>query len=371
MRNLLDSVKSVLLMGAGPSSVAPSTYHALSHNTIGHMDPDFLSIMEELKAGLRVLFGTENALTMPLSGTGSLGMEASFVNLVEKGDKVLILQNGVFGTRMVDVAGRLGAQVTELSFEGGTPVDVEAVKAALAKDTYKIVAVVLAETSTGVKNPVAEIGALLKGMDTLFLVDAVTAIGGMELKVDEWGIDVCYAGSQKCIACPPGVAPITFSDRALKAVAERKSKVPNWYVDTTLLAQYLGGGKRVYHHTAPINMMYALYQAVYNILEEGTDKVYARHMEVHKYLVEKLSAMGFEMLVDEKYRLPMLNTVKVPEGVDEAELRSRLMKEYNIEINGGLGSLAGKILRIGLMGYNATYDNVDRLIDAMKEILGK
>ena len=369
MRNLLDDVQSILLMGAGPSGVAPSTYHALSKNTIGHMDPYFLEIMDDLKEGLRKLFGTKNELTIPLSGTGSLGMEASFVNLVEKGDKVLILQNGVFGTRMVDVANRLGADVTELSFTWGKPINVAEVKEAMDKEEYKIVAMVLAETSTGVRNPIEEIGELVKKSKSLFLVDAVTAIGGMAMEVDKWGVDVCYAGSQKCLACPPGAAPITFSERALDAVRNRKSKVPNWYVDTMLLTQYLGSGVRVYHHTSPINIMYGLYQAVYNILEEGQNNVQARHKAVHKYLLSKLEEIGWEMLVDEEYRLPMLNTVKVPEGVDEALLRSRLMKEYNIEINGGLGDLAGKIVRIGLMGYNATFENVDRLINAMKEIL--
>ncbi len=272
---------------------------------------------------------------------------------------------------MVDVANRLGAEVTELSFTWRESINVSKVKEAMDKDEYKIVAMVLAETSTGVRNPIEEIGEIVKKSNSLFLVDAVTAIGGMPMEVDKWGVDVCYAGSQKCLACPPGAAPITFSERALDAVRNRNSKVPNWYVDTMLLTQYLGSGIRVYHHTSPINIMYGLYQAVYNILEEGPENVHARHNAVHKYLLSKLEEIGWEMLVEEEYRLPMLNTVKVPEGVDEALLRSRLMKEYNIEINGGLGDLAGKIVRIGLMGYNATFENVDRLIDAMKDILNK
>ncbi|MDR1815091.1 MAG: alanine--glyoxylate aminotransferase family protein [Clostridiales Family XIII bacterium] len=369
MYNSLDDIPATLLLGAGPSGVAPSTYHALSKSIIGHMDPFFIRIMDELKDGLRLLFGTRNELTVPLSGTGSSGMEAAFVNLVEKGDKVLILQNGVFGTRMVDVAGRLGAEVTELAFEWGKPVDVDRVADQLGKDRYKIVAVVFAETSTGVRNPAKEIGDLLKGTDALYLVDAVTAIGGIPVEADNWGVDICYAGGQKCLSCPPGASPITFSDRAVEAIKNRKTKVPNWYLDMTLLTAYWGGGTRVYHHTPPVNMMYALYQAVYNILEEGIDNVFARHERVHKHLAKGLAEIGWAFLVDEPYRLPELNTVVVPEGVDEAALRKRLLNEYHIEINGGLGALAGKIVRIGLMGYNAKEENVDRLITAMKEIL--
>lgn len=369
MNNYLDNIQSILLLGAGPSSVAPSTYHALSKNTLGHMDPYFIKIMDELKANLRTLFGTKNELTVPLSGTGSLGMEAAFVNIVEKDDKVLVLQNGTFGKRMADVAGRLGAQVTELAFEWGKPVDVEAVSGQLKKDKYKIVAVVYAETSTGVRNPVKEIGELLKDSETLYLVDTVTAIGGIPIEVDAWGIDICYAGSQKCISCPPGASPITFSNRAVETIKNRKSKVPNWYLDMTLLTQYWEGNTRVYHHTPPINMMYAIYQAVFNIIEEGLEKVFARHQQAHKMLVDGLGNMGWSMLVDENYRLPMLNAVRVPDGVDEANLRSRLLSEHRIEISSGLGELAGKIVRIGLMGYNAKPESVDRLLDAMKKIL--
>jgi len=369
MINQLDDIQSILLMGAGPSSVAPSTYHALSRNTLGHLDPYFISIMDELKANLRILFGTQNELTVPLSGTGSLGMEAAFVNMVEHGDKVLVLQNGVFGKRMVDVAGRLGANVTELAFDFGKPVDVGAVREQLNKESYKIVAVVYAETSTGVKNPVKEIGNLLKGSDTFYLVDTVTAIGGIPLEVDAWGVDICYAGSQKCLSCPPGASPITYSDRAVQAIRDRKSKVPNWYLDMTLLTQYWGGNTRVYHHTPPINMMYALYQAVYSIIEEGPEKVFARHVQAHEHLVAGLKDMGWNMLVDEKFRLPMLNAVSVPDGVNEAGMRSRLLNEFRIEISSGLGELAGKIVRIGLMGYNAKLEYVDRLLNAMKAIL--
>ena len=371
MNNLLDDIQSTLLLGAGPSSVAPSTYNALAKNTLGHLDPYFISIMDELKQNLRILFGTENDVTVPISGTGTSGMEAAFVNIIERGDKVLILQNGVFGTRMVDVATRLGADVTELAFEWGTPVDVNQTAGKIKNEKYKVVAVVMAETSTGVRNPVDEIGQLLKGSDTLYLVDTVTAIGGIPIEVDNWGIDICYAGSQKCLSCPPGASPITFSNRAIEVIKNRENKVPNWYLDMTLLTQYWGGRTRVYHHTPPINMMYALYQAAFNIIEEGPEKAFARHAQAHEYLVEELDKLGWNMLVEKEYRLPMLNAVLVPENVDEAVLRSRLLKEYHIEISNGLGALAGKIVRIGLMGYNAKLENVTRLISAMKEILGQ
>jgi len=368
MRNLLDGIQSTLLMGAGPSSVAPNTYLALSRNTLGHLDPYFIKIMDEVKAGLRTLMGTENLLTVPMSGTGSIGMEAAFVNMVEQGDKVLVLQNGVFGQRMVDVASRLGADVKELAFKWGTPVDVQQVADELKSNDYKIVAVVYAETSTGVRNPVEEIGKLLRGKDTFYLVDTVTALGGMPVEVDKWGIDICYAGSQKCLSCPPGASPITFSPKAVEFINSRKAPVPNWYLDMSLLTKYWDGNTRVYHHTPPINMFYGIYQAIQNILEEGTQNVYARHQSAHEQLVKGIEDMGWEMLVDKDYRLPMLNAVVVPDGVDEAKLREILLKEYNTEISAGLGALNGKIVRIGLMGYNAQPHNVEFILDALKKI---
>lgn len=369
MKNYLDDIQSTLLLGAGPSGVAPSTYCALSRTTLGHLDPYFIEIMEQIKKGLRQLMGTENEVTVPLSGTGSLGMEASFVNVVEPGDKVLVLENGVFGCRMADVAQRLGAQVNHVTFEWGTPVCPERVRELLAQDDYKIVAIVHAETSTGVRNPVEEIGELVKDTGALYLVDAVTSLGGIPVELDRWHVDICYSGTQKCLSCPPGLAPISFSQRAMEAVHNRKSKVPNWYVDMNLLTQYWGGSTRVYHHTAPINMVYALYQAIYNILDEGMEQVFARHQAAHERLVAGLNEMGIQMLVDPAYRLPELNAVVVPDGVDEAALRSRLLKEYHIEISSGLGALAGKVVRVGLMGYNAKPENVDRLLAALKEIL--
>ena len=366
MKNLLESINSTLLMGPGPSCVAPSTYYAMSRPTLGHMDPYFIKIMDGIKSGLKILMGTENEVTVPLSGTGSAGMEASFVNTVVKGDKVLVLVNGVFSIRMAEVAGRLGAIVKKLEFEWGTPIEVSKVKEELQSRDYDIVAMVHAETSTGVCNPVEAIGKLVAKSDALFVVDAVTSLGGMPVEVDKWNADVCYSGSQKCLSCPPGVAPITFSPKAMAKVTTRETKVPNWYLDMNLLTGYWGGNKRVYHHTAPINMMYGLYQAVHNVLEEGLDATFTRHMKIHKLLVKELEALGFEFLVESKSRLPMLNAVVVPAGIDEAAVRSRLLSEFQIEIGAGLGPLAGKIWRIGIMGHTAREENVKRLVEALK-----
>ena len=353
-------------MGPGPSCVAPSTYQAMSRSTLGHLDPYFIKIMDEIKMGIQTLMGTNNMLTVPLSGTGSLGMEAAFVNVVEPGDHVLVLINGVFGMRMADVAGRLGAEVTTLEFDWGTPVIPDMVKEQLNKQKYDIVAIIHAETSTGVRNPVCEIGEIVSKSGALYLVDTVTSLGGIPVEADKWHVDICYSGSQKCLSCPPGIAPITFSDKAYDKLKNRAQKVPNWYLDMNLLTKYWSGASRVYHHTAPINMLYGFYQAVYNLLEEGLENSFARHKVIHERLVSGLHEIGMEMLVGEAYRLPMLNTVKVPEGVDEAELRRRLLREYQIEIGAGLGPLAGKIIRIGLMGYTAQDYNVDRLLAALK-----
>lgn len=367
--NLLDSLTETLLMGPGPSCVPPAVYRAIALPTIGHLDPRFIAIMDEIKTRLQQVMQTRNRLTLPISGTGSAGMETAFVNLVEHGDRVLILKNGVFGMRMVDVAQRLGAEVDVLEFDWGTPVDVEKVNTQLAAQRYKIVAVVHAETSTGVMNPVAEIGALVKPTGALYLVDAVTSLGGIPVETDAWGIDVIYSGTQKCLSCPPGLAPVSFSDRAVEALRARRTKVPNWYLDLTMIVDYWQGAKRAYHHTAPINMLYAIDAALGTILEEGLEAVFARHAEVHRRLVAGLEALGLSMLVTPGSRLPMLNAVRVAEGVDEAAVRARLLKEFDIEIGAGLGPLAGQIWRIGLMGHTARAENVDRLLDALKQIL--
>jgi alanine-glyoxylate transaminase/serine-glyoxylate transaminase/serine-pyruvate transaminase len=369
MENLLDGIERVLLLGPGPSPVPESVYRALSRSTLGHMDPYFVGIMDEIKALLQKVMQTQHQVTLPLSGTGSAGMEACFVNLVEPGDRVLVLVNGVFGLRMQDLAGRLGANVETLEFEWGTPVDPQLVEESLRAKSYKIVALVHAETSTGVRNPASEIGELLKGKDTLYLLDTVTSLGGTEVAVDAWGVDALYGGSQKCLSCPPGLAPATFSDRAVDVIANRKSKVPNWYLDINLLTKYWEGKTRVYHHTAPINMLYGLYEALRLVVDEGLEHVYERHLKAHRRLVQGLETMGISMLVEPEFRLPMLNSANIPVGVDDAEVRRVLRTTYRIEIGPGLGPLAGKIWRFGLMGHGAREENVDRVLSALKEIL--
>jgi len=371
MTDLVEQVPEILLMGPGPSCVPDQVYKALSQKTIGHMDPAFLRIMDEIKGLLQTVMGTENRLTLPLSGTGSAGMEAAFVNLVERGDPVLILINGVFGKRMQDVASRLGAEVDTLEFDWGSPVDPGEVKKKIGSKSYKIVAVVHAETSTGVCNPVREIGELVRGGDSLYLVDAVTSLGGMPVQMDEWGADALYSGSQKCLSCPPGLAPVSFSDRAVETLRSRKSKVPNWYLDLTMIIAYWEGAKRVYHHTAPINMLYGLYEALRLLVDEGLESVYGRHRAGHERLVAGLEDMGLEMLAEKKNRLPMLNAVRCPDDVDEAEVRRRLRQDHLIEIGAGLGPLAGKIWRVGLMGHTARTENVDRFLDALRRSLGR
>jgi len=370
MNKTINDIEDVLLMGPGPSCIHDSVYAALSSKTLGHMDPYFIRIMDETKEFLQKVMQTQNRLTLPISGTGSAGMEAFFVNLIEKDDPVLILINGVFGMRMQDLAGRLGARVDTLEFEWGKPVDLNLVEDKLKTNSYKILALVHAETSTGVRNPGEEVGEMLRGEDTLYILDAVTSLGGIEVAADDWGVDALYSGSQKCLSCPPGLAPATFSERAVDVIKNRKSKVPNWYLDMSLLTKYWEGKKRVYHHTAPINMLYAINQALYLIIEEGLENVFRRHLENHKKLVSGLQNLGIEMLVEPEFRLPMLNSVYIPEGVDDAEVRSELRTKYKIEIGAGLGPLAGKIWRIGLMGHTAREENVERLLAALKEILG-
>jgi alanine-glyoxylate transaminase/serine-glyoxylate transaminase/serine-pyruvate transaminase len=370
MADPLDCIAEVLLMGPGPSCVPDSVIRAMAKNTIGHLDVDFIRIMDDLKRCLRDVMRTENRLTLPLSGTGSAGMEAAFVNLVEPNDPVLILANGVFGLRMQEVAGRLGAKVDTVSAEWGRPIEVDAVRMQVGKKDYKIVAVVHAETSTGVRNPVGRIGRLMEQSQSLFVVDAVTSLGGMEVSADAWGADVVYSGTQKCLSCPPGLAPVTFSERAVSALKNRRSKVPNWYLDLSMIVDYWQGDTRTYHHTAPVNMLYALHRALTLILEEGLEAVWKRHLENHQRLVAGLESLGLHLMVDPEWRLPMLNAVNVPAGIDEASVRRRLREAHRIEIGAGLGPLAGKIWRIGLMGHTARPENVDRLLDALASALG-
>lgn len=366
MHAQLEALHEVLLMGPGPSTVPPSIYRALAQPTIGHLDPAFISIMDTLKEQLKELMVTNNALTLPMSGTGSAGMETCFANLVEPGDRVLILANGVFGKRMQDVATRLGAEVDVLDFAWGTPVVVEDVAARLQEHPYALVGVVHAETSTGVGNPVEAIGPLVRENGALFLVDAVTSLAGMPVPVDAWGIDALYSGTQKCLSCPPGLSPVSFSERAVNKLQARAGQVPNWYLDLTQIVNYWSGEKRSYHHTAPINMLYGLCEALALVLDEGKDAVYARHRAAHAQLAAGLQELGLTFLVEEASRLPMLNAVEIPEGVDEAALRAALLNRHRIEIGAGLGPLAGKVWRVGLMGHTARPEYVERLLTALK-----
>ena len=369
MANLLDGIKPTLLMGPGPSCVYGEVYAALAKPTLGHLDPYFITIMDAIKGQLQTVMNTRNAATIPMSGTGSAGMETCFVNLVEKGDRVLVIINGVFGKRMEDVAGRLGADVDVIEFAWGTPVRVDAVAEQLKKGPYAIVAVVHAETSTGVRNPVMEIGKLVKETGALYLVDCVTSMGGIPVEMDAWNCDALYSGTQKCLSCPPGLAPVSFSQRAVDKLKARKTKVPNWYLDLSMIINYWEGHSRAYHHTAPINMLYGLYAALDMVLGEGLDAAFARHQAMHERLGAGLEKLGIKFFVEQGYRLPQLNAVTIPDGVDEAAVRARLLNEFSIEIGAGLGPLAGKIWRIGLMGHTARPENVDKLLHALEACL--
>ena len=370
MINLLDSIDSVLLMGPGPSSVHPRVYEALARPTIGHMDAQFLALNDDLKERLRKLMNTKNEATITLSGTGSSGMEAVMVNLIEEGDPMLAAVNGFFSERMVQVARRLGAQIDVVEFPWGKPVLSGEIAKKLKEKQYKLAAMVHGETSTGVLNPVGEIGPLVREAGAYFIVDAVTSLGGNELLMDEFQIDALYSCSQKCIGCPSGLAPVSFSPRAMEKIAARKKEVPNFYLDMTLLMKYWSGSPRVYHHTAPANMYFALYEALGLILDEGLEKVQARHKETHEYLAAGLEKLGLSFVVEKPWRLPNLNTVNIPEGVDDMAVRKELRQNYKIEIGAGLGILAGKIWRLGIMGNTARKENVDKLLDAFKKVLG-
>ena len=357
-----------ILMGPGPSNCHPSVLEAMSQPLLGHLDPEFLVIMDETQALLRQVMGTENRLTLPVSGTGSAGMETCLCNLVEPGDRVLVCINGVFGMRMADIVGRLGGELHTVEAEWGKPIEPEAVAAATAKANPKVVAIVHAETSTGVLQPIEEISRIAHEAGALQVVDAVTSLGGCPVETDAWGIDAIYSGTQKCLSCPPGLAPVSFGERAVAALDARKGKVPSWYLDMSMVRKYWGSD-RTYHHTAPISMIYALNQALKVIMDEGLTARFERHGLNHRALVAGVEAMGLSMLVDQAYRLPMLNAVCIPDGVDDRAVRGALLKEHCIEIGGGLGPLAGKIWRIGLMGHSCTQENVLRLFGALEEIL--
>jgi alanine-glyoxylate transaminase/serine-glyoxylate transaminase/serine-pyruvate transaminase len=356
------------LLGPGPSPVNPRVLQSLSLPVIGHLDPVFLKIMDESMAMLRELFQTKNRLALPMSGTGSAGMETCFANLIEPGDPVLIGVNGVFGTRMVDVAQRCGAQVDTVEAEWGTALDPAQFRVALAKKSFKLVALVHAETSTGVLQPLDEISRLVREHDSLLLVDAVTSLGGAPVRVDELGIDACYSGTQKCLSCPPGLSPVTFSERAIEAVRKRKTKVQSWYLDLSMIEKYWGS-ERVYHHTAPISMNYALHEALRVVLEEGLETSWRRHRQVHEVFIREMRKLEIEPAVTESIRAPMINAVRIPEGTDDAKVRQRLYDDFNIEIGAGLGPLKGKIWRVGLMGHGARVENVELLAKALRQLM--
>ncbi|MEZ5299933.1 MAG: alanine--glyoxylate aminotransferase family protein [Verrucomicrobiales bacterium] len=358
-----------ILMGPGPSDVPARVLRALAAPTLGHLDPAYLALMDETREMLRAVFQTKNPMTLAVSGTGSAGMEACAVNLIEPGDKAIICVNGVFGGRMKDVAERCGAEVVAIEAEWGKTIDPAQVGAALkAHPDAKLVGIVHAETSTGAHQPLEEISRLAHEAGALLLVDAVTSLGGHELKIDEWGSDACYSGTQKCLSCPPGLAPVTFSPAAVAKMEARTTKVQSWYLDMSMLRNYWGGD-RVYHHTAPINMTYALREALAIVLEEGLGARIARHADNHRRLRAGLEAIGLTYIPE--HSLATLNAVHTPDGIDEAAARKRLLEEFGIEIGAGLGPFKGKAWRIGLMGHASTRRNIALLLAALEAILGR
>jgi len=358
-----------ILLGPGPSNVHFRVLKAMSTPLVGHLDPEFLRLMEDTKALLRFVFQTKNTLTLPISGTGSAGMETCFVNLLEPGDEVIVGVNGVFGTRMVDIVERCGAKPVKMEAEWGRVFAPEQVQEALKQCRRpKLVALVHAETSTGAWQPLEEITQLVHEAGALLLVDAVTSLGGCPVKVDEWKIDACYSGTQKCLSCPPGLSPVTFGQAALDVIRKRKTKVQSWYLDLTMIEKYWGE-ERVYHHTAPISMNYALREALRLVQEEGLETRFLRHKRNHEALAAGLEAMGLPLAAQAGHRLWTLNSVAIPTGVDDAAVRRRLLDEYNIEIGAGLGPLRGKIWRIGLMGESSSRSNVFLVLSALEEIL--
>ena len=361
------------LMGPGPSDVSPRVLGALSRPTIGHLDPLFVDLMDQLKGLLQYAFQTTNELTIPISAPGSAGMEACFVNLVSPGDTVIVCQNGVFGGRMKENVERCGATAVMVEDSWGQPVD--PVKVATAFDQHpeaNLLAFVHAETSTGVRSDAQALCALASERGALSIVDAVTSLAGIELQVDDWGADAVYSGTQKCLSCIPGISPVTFSPRAVERISNRKTAVQSWFLDMQLVMGYWGGSsKRAYHHTAPVNDLYALHEALVMLQEEGLEASHARHRHNHLALVAGLEAMGLKLAVEPQYRLPQLNSVLIPEGVDDAAVRSALLNEYNLEIGAGLGTLTGKTWRIGLMGFASNEKNVLLCLTALEAVLGR
>ncbi len=359
-----------ILLGPGPSDIHPRVLEALGKPTVGHLDPYYLEIMNDMQRMLQALFRTKNPMTLAISATGSAGMEASVVNLIEPGDSMIVCVNGVFGGRMVDVAERAGAKVTKVEKPWGEVFSANDLKAALVAARPKLVGIIMAETSTGAWQPIEEISKLVHDSGAMLLVDAVTSLGGVPVEVDKWNIDAVYSGSQKCLSCPPGLAPVSFNARAMDVVLNRKTKVQSWYLDVTMLAKYWGV-ERVYHHTAPINMTYGLYEALRLVHEEGLESCFARHQRNHQALKAGLAALGIEYAAEAGHQLPMLNAVRIPEGVDDAAVRNQLLSRFGIEIGGGLGAFKGKVWRIGLMGYGSRANNVFVLLSALEQLLAE
>ncbi|MEX1195428.1 MAG: alanine--glyoxylate aminotransferase family protein [Dehalococcoidia bacterium] len=361
------------LLGPGPSNVHPRVYRAMQAPVIGYLDPVFLQLMDDTQRPLRTIFRTENDLTMAISGTGTCGMEAGIYNVVEPGDNVVVCMNGFFGTRMADMAKRCGGNVFPVEADWGRIIEPEQISGALKQaGKTKVVMIVHGETSTGILQPLEEISRITHQAGALLLVDAVTSLSGCELLIDEWGIDVCYSGTQKCLSGPPGMSPLTVSQAAMDVIAARETPVSSFYVDLNILGRYWGGGTtRMYHHTPPMTMLYALREGVRIVLEEGLEPRIVRHKRNADALAAGLEAMGMELHAQEGYRLPPLTTVKVPEGIEEPKLRQGLLREHNIEVGGGIGALQGQILRIGLMGYNSTPQNVLGLLFALETELLK
>lgn len=360
-----------ILMGPGPSDISPSVLAALAAPTVGHLDPFFLQVMDEVQTMLRQLFRTENKLTLAVSGTGSSGMETCVVNLIEPGDRMLVCINGVFGSRMADVAGRSQAVVSTIERPFGEVFSPDEIAAAVQEHKPKVVGIVHAETSTGARQPLEEISEIVHKAGALLLVDCVTSLGGLPVEIDAWKVDAAYSGTQKCLSCPPGLAPVTFSPQALDVIQNRKSKVQSWYLDMNMVANYWSDKSRAYHHTAPINMNYGLHEALRIVLEDGLEARWDRHRQNHLLLRAGLEALGIEFAVAEPHRLPMLNAVKIPAGVDDKAVRAQLLNEFGIEIGGGLGPMAGKTWRIGLMGETSTERNVLLFLAALEACLVK
>ena len=359
-----------LLLGPGPSNPYPEATLALSRPLLGHMDPEFLAVMDETMARLRTVFRTTNPLTLPVSGTGSAGMETCFVNLLEPGDTAIVGVNGVFGERMCEMGRRCGADVVRVDAPWGEPLDPQRLLDAREQHPRaRVVAVVHAETSTGVENAIAPLAAL-EHTDTLLVVDTVTSLGGIPVDVDAWGVDACYSGTQKCLGVPPGLSPVTFSPRAVERLNARSAPPQSWYLDLSLIAKYVGGDSRVYHHTAPVAMVFALHAALGALLDEGLDAAWARHRAAGERLQRALPELGFRLVVADGHRLPQLTTAWLPDGADDASLRKALLETYGIEVGGGLGEFAGKAWRIGLMGHNARDRSVTTFVGALRELLG-